>query len=125
MKINPTQPYFCSGHTGHYEDVVGSGVSCLGLYLVGGCHLSVLLYRRDPPSCQHLAGLSGHQGGSSWKVHCLCKCSLLSLFIRKDLLSFLPAGHLQQLESLGVLESDDLHCLDLQHCSPRDQRWYS
>ena len=38
---------------------------------------------------------------------------------------FLPAGHLQQLESLGVLESDDLHCLDLQHCSPRDPRWYS
>ena len=42
-----------------------------------------------------------------------------------DLLIFRPAGHLQQLESLGVLESDDLHCLDLKYCSPRDPRWYS
>ena len=52
-------------------------------------------------------------------------CVYLSEKVTFDLLSFLPAGHLQQLESLGVLESHDLHCLVLQHCFPRDQRWYS
>ena len=52
-------------------------------------------------------------------------CVYLSEKVTFDLLRFLLAGHLQQLKSLGVLESDDLHCLDLQHRSPRDPRWYS